>query len=228
MRRGSTRRRSERTSSTCCKSPTEPGKPDKATRSGPVNVVLAGIQRYAVQPVPDDPTGAGRAAGAWNPPRQACSRADRPAVFAAVDMIPWLLLLTLPFLMFDIATRRLAIERSDFPRALAWITGRKAAGRDRPRRHAGTVAPDGAEGERCEWSVVSGQWSGRRGRGREDTGNREQGTGNSQSRNPRSSILNRQSAINNRQSQHRIPNTEYRTPNALPVQFARNERKRLR
>ena len=48
---------------------------------------------------------------------------DRPAVFAAVDMIPALMLVCLPLLLFDIATRRLALERNDFVRAWAWVTG---------------------------------------------------------------------------------------------------------
>ncbi len=67
-------------------------------------------------------TGGGR----MEPPASGVFTADRPVVFAAVDMIPVLMLFTLPFLLFDIATRRLAVERSDFARALAWVTGRKA------------------------------------------------------------------------------------------------------
>jgi Ca-activated chloride channel family protein len=109
----------------------EPGKPDKATSLGLstsyspeykdtqsnqyLMTQLAQVGGGRVEPAPPSVFGV-----------------DRPAIFAAVDMIPWLLALTLPFLIFDIATRRLAIERSDFQRALAWLAGRKpqvAAGR---------------------------------------------------------------------------------------------------
>lgn len=52
---------------------------------------------------------------------------DRPVKWAPTDMIPLLLALTLPLLLFDIATRRLALDRKDFARLLAWLRGRTPA-----------------------------------------------------------------------------------------------------
>src|SRR5207244_3470757 len=59
-----------------------------------------------------------------SPPAPAIFGGERPGVFAAVDMVPFLLLLAMLLLPFDIATRRLAVERSDFARAWAWLTAR--------------------------------------------------------------------------------------------------------
>ena len=104
----------------------EQDKPDKSTRIGLATSYSPEYKdtqanQYLMTQLAQ--TGGGRA----EPPASGVFTAERPIVFAAVDMVPLLMLLTLPLLLFDIATRRLAIERSDFARALAWATGRKAS-----------------------------------------------------------------------------------------------------
>jgi hypothetical protein len=47
--------------------------------------------------------------------------ANRPAVFAPVELYTGLLALALLLFPFDVAVRRLAVQREDFARALAWL-----------------------------------------------------------------------------------------------------------
>ncbi len=187
----------------------DPSKPDKSTRIGLATSYSPEYKdtqanQYLMTQLAQ--TGGGRV----EPSAPSVFAADRPVVFSAQDMIPYLMLLTLPFLLFDIATRRLAIERSDFARAWAWITGRKAP---TPKTRAATPELSRLM-ERKEsvasgqWSVVSGQEEGVGEEKIQGTGNREQGTVN-----PQSPILNRQSAIGNQQSSIPTPDTRHPTPN---------------
>ncbi len=63
--------------------------------------------------------------GRADPPASAVFGADRPGVWTPTDMVPLLMLLSMLLLPVDIAVRRLALERQDFARAVAWIRGKK-------------------------------------------------------------------------------------------------------
>lgn len=63
--------------------------------------------------------------GRSDPQPAAVFGGDRPAVWAAADIVPLLLLLAMLLLPFDIAVRRLAIDSADLHRALAWIAGKR-------------------------------------------------------------------------------------------------------
>ena len=99
------------------------GQPDKSTRIGLSTSYSPEYKEtqsntYLMNQLAQ--TGMGR----MSPPAPAIFGGDRPGVYAAVDMIPLLLLFATILLPFDIAARRLAVERSDFTRAWAWLTAR--------------------------------------------------------------------------------------------------------
>jgi len=62
--------------------------------------------------------------GRVDPPANAAFGGERPAVWAAADLTPLLLLLAMILLPIDIAVRRLALDWQDARRAVAWAVGR--------------------------------------------------------------------------------------------------------
>ncbi len=105
---------------------TMPGQPDRATSLG---LSTAYSPEYRdTQPNTYLMTQLSQAGnGRAEPTPASVFGVDRPIKWAPTDMIPFLLALTLPLLLFDIATRRLALDRKDFARFLAWMRVRTRA-----------------------------------------------------------------------------------------------------
>lgn len=64
---------------------------------------------------------------------------NRPGVFSPLDLTPWLLLLALLLFPIDVGVRRLAIDKSDFARALNWLRARYGR---KPKPSRATATPE--------------------------------------------------------------------------------------